>query len=191
MSNHYWEGKLIRLRGVEPEDAEAHFLLNRDEEIARNIDQIYPPGSRAFVRQWAERTATRGFEDDEFSFQMETREGGELVGGIATNHCDLRAGTFSYGLHVLPEHRRKGYAAEAVCLVLRYYFQERRYQKANVGVYAFNEGSIALHERLGFTLEGRLRRSVYTRGQYFDLLMFGMTAEEFAAQHPKYCPAGA
>lgn len=186
---NYWDGNLIRLRGVEPDDAEIHYLLNRDEEVARNIDQLWPPASRAFVRQWAERTASRGFENDEFSFQMERLEDDVLVGGISTNHCDLRQGVFSYGLHVLPEYRRKGYAAEAVCLVLRYYFQERRYQKANIAVYSFNDASIALHERLGFSLEGRLRRTVFTRGQYFDLLWYGITAEEFAEQHPEYMPA--
>jgi RimJ/RimL family protein N-acetyltransferase len=186
---NYWDGTLIRLRGVEPDDAEIHYLLNRDEEIARNIDQVFPPTSRAFVRQWAERKSTQDFQNDEFFFQMERLEDDLLVGGISTNHCDPRTGTFSYGLHVLPEYRRKGYAAEAVCLVLRYYFQERRYQKANVPVYAFNAASIALHERLGFTLEGRLRRSVYTRGQHFDLLWYGITADEFGENHPQCDPA--
>lgn len=182
----YWDGRLIRLRGVEPGDAEAHFWLNQDEEIFRNLAQIYPPQSLAAVRVWAEREATRKFEDDTYSFQMETLEGGELVGGIATHDCDRRVGVFSYGLHVLPRHRRQGYAAEAICLVLRYYFGELRYQKANAGVYAINEASARLHEHLGFTLEGRQRRVVYTHGEHSDLLLFGITAEEFAARHPDY-----
>ena len=80
------------------------------------------------------------------------------------------------------EHQRRGYASEAIALVLRYYFQELRYQKASVRAYSFNEPSIRLHERLGFQLEGRLRREVYTEGRYFDVLVFGMTAEEFAAR---------
>jgi RimJ/RimL family protein N-acetyltransferase len=41
---------------------------------------------------------------------------------------------------------------------------------------------VRLHEKLGFQLEGRLRRVVYTRGQYYDELYYGMTAEEFAAR---------
>jgi RimJ/RimL family protein N-acetyltransferase len=39
---------------------------------------------------------------------------------------------------------------------------------------------IRLHERLGFRREGCLRRMIYTDGQYFDDLIFGLTAEEFA-----------
>ena len=62
------------------------------------------------------------------------------------------------------------------------FFEERRYQKVNAEVYGFNESSIALHEKLGFTLEGRIRRMIYTDGKYFDALMYGMTSEEFAGR---------
>ncbi|MGI8643788.1 MAG: GNAT family N-acetyltransferase, partial [Thermomicrobiales bacterium] len=58
---------------------------------------------------------------------------------------------------------------------------ELRYQKVTVQVYAFNESSIALHEQLGFQREGRLRRLVYTGGQHHDVLMYGLTREEFGA----------
>jgi RimJ/RimL family protein N-acetyltransferase len=67
-------------------------------------------------------------------------------------------------------------------LVLRYYFQELRYQKVTVRVYSFNDASIRLHEKLGFQLEGRLRRTVYTNGEYFDELIYGLTVEEFVSR---------
>lgn len=41
----------------------------------------------------------------------------------------------------------------------------------------------SLHERLGFRLEGELRRMAFTEGQYFDEWVFGMTAEEFTARY--------
>jgi RimJ/RimL family protein N-acetyltransferase len=104
---------------------------------------------------------------------------GPFVGTINTHTCDRRCGTFRYGLGILPQHQRKGYASEAIRLVLRYFFEERRYQKVNADVYSFNEPSIRLHESLGFVLEGRLRRVNFTQGQYHDALMFGMTKEEF------------
>ncbi len=66
---------------------------------------------------------------------------------------------------------------------LRYFFDELRYQKATVTVYSFNVASIRLHEKLGFQREGQIRRTVYTRGQYFDELFYGMTCEEFAERY--------
>ena len=46
-------------------------------------------------------------------------------------------------------------------------------------MHADNPASIRLHEKLGFVLEGTLRRMFYTHGQYHHLLWFGMTREEF------------
>lgn len=182
---NYWEGTKIRLRAVEAGDAAAHYRFNLSDDYGM-LDQIYPPGSHARVDQWAAQKALEGFENDAYSFQMEAIGSGDLVGGIATHHCDPRAGVLSYGLHVFEEHRGRGYASEAICLVLRYYFQERRYQKANLGVFAINEPSRRLHESLGFTLEGTIRRSVFTRGEFSDMLEFGMTVEEFRERHAEY-----
>ena len=136
---------------------------------------------REAVRQWAQQEATRKPEDDAFRFVIEN-ETAEVVGDLTTHHCDARVGSFSYGITIRREHRRNGYAAEAIALVLRYYFRELRYQKATVSVYSFNEASARLHESLGFQLEGRIRRTVFTDGQHCDELVYGITAEEFRCQ---------
>ena len=112
---------------------------------------------------------------------MIENETGEVVGDLTTHNCDARVGSFSYGITIRRERRRCGYASEAIALVLRYYFRELRYQKATVTVYSFNEASARLHESLGFQLEGRIRRTVFTDGQRCDELIYGITAEEFAA----------
>jgi RimJ/RimL family protein N-acetyltransferase len=144
------------------------------------------PNTKARAHHWAETTATRSLEGDEFFFVIEELASATEVGMIDTHRCDPRVGSFSYGIGVMAEHRHKGYASEAVLLVARYYFQELRYQKLNVQVHDDNAASIALHERLGFTQEGRLRRNVYKAGQFHDLLCYGMTAEEFLAQHAEW-----
>lgn len=93
----------------------------------------------------------------------------------------MRSGTFMYGISILPSYRRKGYASEAIRLTLRYYFNERRYQKCTIEVFSYNPASMRLHESLGFTLEGRLRRMVFSGGEFHDALYYGITCEEFRA----------
>lgn len=182
----YWEGKRVRLRAIEPDDAQYSFDLNRQRGVDRNQDQVYPPSSLARSRKWASSKAEADFEDDVFFYAIESLEAGQIVGSIATHHMDRRVGVLSYGIAIHEDHRRMGYASDAVCLVLRYYFLERRYQKANVGVFSFNEESQRLHERLGFQLEGRQRRTTFTAGHFHDLLWYGMTVEEFRDNHPEY-----
>lgn len=179
MGGNYWEGRTVRLRAIEPGDAERHILWNLDSEAARRFDQLDLPASRESVRRWAQQTSLKG-GDDGFHFEIETLEA-VPVGMIVTDSCNQRNGTFEIGVAISAEQQRRGYASEAIRIVLRYYFEELRYQKVTAWVYSFNEPSILLFERLGFRREGQLRRMLYTRGGHSDLLIFGLTGEEFAA----------
>jgi RimJ/RimL family protein N-acetyltransferase len=185
-ASNVFEGRLVRLRGIEPEDWETFQAWNVDTEAARSGYWIPFPGSKERQRQWAAKRAQQDGADDIFFFVIETLAG-EAVGSISTNECDRRNGTFSYGIMIAREHWRRGYASEAIRLLLGYFFRELRYQKVTARVYSFNAASLALHDHLGFVREGRLRRMRYTDGQYFDEVIFGMTAEEFATSR---VPAG-
>src|SRR5205085_5515294 len=142
-------------------DAEAFARWNLDSEAARGLDFTWPPLPFARIAKDTEVLAHRKFEAGDFAFVVEDGAG-VAVGSVNAHHCDPRAGTFMYGLFVAREHRRRGYAAEAVLLVLKYYFAELRYQQCTVSVHANNEASIALHEKLGFRREGTLRRRLHT-----------------------------
>lgn len=149
---------------------------HQDTDIARTLFNIpFPPPPYEAPTSPA---AAPSPDDENFPFTIETVDGA-VAGALHTHHSSLRNGTFMYGIAIFPEHQRKGYAHEAIWLTLRYYFDERRYQKCTTEVYSFNEASIRLHERLGFTQEGRLRRMVYTDGAFHDTLFYGMTCEEF------------
>ena len=182
---NFWQGQKVRLRGVEPEDAETFFRWNLDSETGRSLEFLWPPVARAQVRQQIADRSLQKLARDEFQWLIEDAAG-TAVGSIDTHHCDPRTGTFQYGIHIAAEHQRRGYASEAIRLVLKYYFEELRYQKVTVGVHAYNAGSIALHERLGFTREGTLRRMGFTRGAHFDLHYYGLTREEWAASPLKF-----
>lgn len=178
MEQNIWQGSRVRLRAVEPGDWTEFYDWNLDSEQARRSYAIPFPRSQAAQERWTAEEALRRPEGDAFRFVIESLDG-QFAGTINTHSCDQRSGTFKYGLAVREAHQRKGYASEAIRLVLRYFFAELRYQKCTAHVYSFNDPSIQLHERLGFQLEGRLRRMVYTDGQYHDEIIFGITAEEF------------
>jgi RimJ/RimL family protein N-acetyltransferase len=182
MASNIFAGKLVRLRAVEPEDWEAHHAWDQNSDMTRALDYIWFPQSRAAVRRWAEDRSEQRPDDDNFHFEIETLAG-ELVGSIGVHRAEPRTGTFSYGVAVGEPHGRKGYASEAVLLVLRYYFLERRYQKVTTTVDEFNGASLGLHRRLGFQQEGQLRRMIFTFGRFYDQLLFGMTREEFEQLH--------
>lgn len=175
---NFWQGKLVRLRGVEPSDAETFARWNLDSEAARTLNFVWPPVSLAFVRQDFEQLSLKKLEGDAFFWVIEDAAG-KTVGHIVTHGCDHRLGVFRYGLSVAVEHRRRGYAVEAVLIVLKYYFEELRYQKCVVTVHSNNPASVGLHGKLGFALEGTLRRAVYTGGRFYDEHLYGLLKEEW------------
>lgn len=181
---NYWQGKHVRLRGIEPSDGPTFFEWNLDSEMARSLDFVWPPVSQVEVSRWVDQQSRKKLEDGTFSWVIEDASGAP-VGAISTRDCNPRNGTFSYGIHVAREHRRKGYAVEAISLVLKYYFEELRYQKATVPVHSFNDASVALHEKLGFAKEGTLRRMIYSGGEYHDEHWYGLTKEELAESSMK------
>jgi RimJ/RimL family protein N-acetyltransferase len=182
MSGNEFEGKLIRLRAIEPEDAEAAHASGQDTEMDRLVDATHLPNSRVVARQRAEQAAARDPEADQAELMIETLDG-KAVGSLSVGHTDRRNRVFGFGIGLGRDHWRKGYGTEAVVLLLRFYFGELGYQKVDVGVYDFNQPSIRFFEALGFEHEGRRRRAYFTRGKYHDLVLLGMTSEEFLTHH--------
>lgn len=173
-----WSGLKVRLRGIEAEDWRSfmHF-----DEHSPNV--LHAPRSAEGYRHWAAHRAAQATPTDEFQLAVETRAEGVLVGSISTAQADPRAGRFNYGIGIGQEHQRNGYASEAISILLRFMFDERRYHKCEVGIYGFNQASLALHHKLGFQPEGRLRDHDFFAGHHHDLVLMGVTAAEFAARH--------
>jgi RimJ/RimL family protein N-acetyltransferase len=177
--NNFWQGKLVRLRGVEPEDWEVLYTWSLDTELDQLTDSMVFPPSKEYYKKWsAELAAKNPTDSPEFRWMIENTSG-EVVGTMNSHSCDARHGTFGYGLGINRPYWRKGYATEAIWLLLRFFFHELGYQKVNVEVFAFNHRSLALHRKLGFVEEGCRRRMIYTGGKYHDEYYFGMTREEF------------
>lgn len=179
-----WAGERVRLRGIEPDDWEAFQEFDTHSADVRTADRLHPPRSRAGYQRWAAEEAVAAPAGDLFRLAVESRPGHHVVGTVNTVDPEPRAGRFGYGVAIGRDHQRQGYATEAVTLLLRYMFGERRYHKCEIGVYAFNDASVQLHRRLGFVEEGRLRHHEFFAGRHHDLVLYGLTVDEFAARHP-------
>lgn len=183
--NNVFEGKLIRLRALELEDAETIYKFNQDNEISRRDARIPWPRSLSDIRRRLEKADAAQSGDDK-DLVVETLSG-QMVGEINTQLADARNGTFSLGLGLGDRTAwGKGYAKEAMLLIMRHMFHERRYQKCNIGVYDFNQRAIQFYRHLGFQDEGHIRRCYYTNGTYYGEILLGMTIEEFDARYPNW-----
>ena len=181
-SRYFWQGEKVRLRPLRLDDAEAAFVGSLDSP-SRQVLQlgVELPTSVEGIMSSLDKLVDCKDPNGIIIFTVETLEG-ENVGGLSYHSRDRKNGIFSFGVVIDRPHRRKGYAEDAVGILLRYGFQERRYQKCNSACVHTNEASIALHKGLGFAEEGRVRRRWFFDGQYHDDILFGMTVEEFEGQ---------
>jgi len=181
-SHYFWQGEQLRLRPLRIEDAEQSFMNSLDSPSRQFLQLgIELPTSVEILKSTLEKYVGCKDADGVILFAIENHEGVN-VGGISLHSRDQKNGTFSFGIVIDREHRSKGYAEDAVRILLRYGFWERRYQKCNSACVHTNEASIRLHNKLGFVEEGRRRRQVFFSGEYHDDVLFGLTREEFDAQ---------
>jgi len=176
--NNYWQGQKIKLRAVELSDLEFFIALNQDTKRQQFLDWLKPPTSNSIIEDWLKDKAHQGMKDFQHQWMIESLEG-QTVGSIVTHSCDSRTGTFSYALDIAQQFQRQGFASEAIRLILKYYFQELRFQKVTVAVHSNNLASIELHKHLGFQHEGSHRRVVFSEGEFYNLEWYGLTIEEF------------
>jgi RimJ/RimL family protein N-acetyltransferase len=172
---NYWLGSKVKLRPLEAKDLKLFEML--DDEFDKNIDAIRFPRMKDNLKSWIEKEMQSRF-GDAFRWIAEDQDG-NAVGTIETFACDRRNGTFKYGIAIARPYWGQGYAKEMIRMVIQYYFFELGYQKVTPHVFSFNERSIQLHQNLGFTLEGRLRKMIYTDGKHYDEIHFGLTKDEF------------
>lgn len=153
------------------------------DDDGRRGSRLDLPRSAESYRAWAKEQAVAKCRDDRFRLAVEATVTGELVGTVGSHRTGPRSGWFEFDVTIGADHRRKGYATEAVVLLLRFMFAERRYHKCLAAIFAHNEASLTLFRRLGFTEEGRLREHVFFAGRHHDLVMMGMLANEFDQRH--------
>ncbi len=181
MSSNMFEGELVRLRGVEPEDWVVFRQWDVDSEAQRAGWRIFPPQGSEAAQAWAREASAKRPDTDEFRLVIETLDG-TPVGMLNTHNADAINRHFAYGIAIAREHWGHGFAEEALTLVFRYMFEERGYHKVNAWIYASNERSLRMHEKLGMVREGRIRETHYAGGRFEDEIWMGMTAEEFRAR---------
>jgi RimJ/RimL family protein N-acetyltransferase len=182
--SYYWEGVLVRLRGMRAEDADLWLAEDQDSDAVRALHcQMQLPATAAGAAEFAERYSHFKGKDERTMFSIENLEG-TLVGGINIHTVNHQSGTFQTGTRIYRQFRGRGYGLDAKLLVLRYCFHELRLNKYYCRCLETNERMIRQMERLGCAREGVFREQVFTDGKFLNEHFYGLTREEFDANYP-------
>ncbi|QLH80785.1 GNAT family N-acetyltransferase [Halosimplex pelagicum] len=120
-----------------------------------------------------------GYTDADDKEIFLVRAGGDRVGEAFLFDLAPQRGSVELGYWIAPAHQGNGYATAAAAAVVDYCFTERRLHKVNARVLAFNDGSRAVLEKVGFEREGCRRDDFYVDGEYVDADLYGIVEDEW------------
>ena len=180
-----YRGSLVGLCDDSPEVlAKAYVKWDRDTEQHRLADsdpaQLW---SEKKLKEFVEKRAEK--KSRAFGFSIRTLAEDKLIGGVGLwisswTHADTWLG-ISIGER---DYWGKGYGTDAMRLAVQYAFVELNLRRVSLGLHAYNERALKSYQKVGFTLEGRMRGEGLRDGVRYDSYWMGILREEwFAPAH--------
>lgn len=103
----------------------------------------------------------------------------QMVGMISLHGINYLANKAAIGYWLDKDYEGKGIITSSVRVLLEYGFNELGLNRIEIGAAVTNTRSRLIPERLGFTLEGILRKNMLLNGVYLDMAMYGMLKSEY------------
>jgi RimJ/RimL family protein N-acetyltransferase len=172
------EGRLVRLRTLEPADLERAYAWVNDREVTQYLMLRYPM-SRAQEAKYLTETSAQGNSFADVRLAIETKE------GVHIGMCGLhRARPEDRGaeLGIMIGDRAfwsNGYGTDTVQTMLRFAFEQINMHKVALGVFEFNERAMACYRKCGFVDEGRFREEYFQDGRYWDVVRMSILRGEW------------
>ena len=168
------QGQRIRLRAVEPEDAEVLYRWENDPAVW-SVSGTTEPFSRAQIEHFVERQLKGEdlFRTGQLRLMIEVSERSRTIGTVDLFEYDPLHGRAGLGILIYDaEERGRGYAADAVETLCRYAREKLRMHQLWCNVGADNEASLGLFRKLGFREVGTKRDWLWTPEGYRDEILF-------------------
>ena len=128
--------------------------------------------SERFAREAAIRYQRR----EDLPLFMRLRDTGEFIGASGMHRIDWTVPRFEIGYWCRTSRVGHGYVSEAVTAITRFAFETLHAARVEIRTDIGNSRSFKIAERLGFTLEGILRRDSRTpKGELRDTRLYAMT----------------
>ncbi|QRP46204.1 GNAT family N-acetyltransferase [Amycolatopsis sp. FDAARGOS 1241] len=171
-------GKLVRLRALEPSDAESLYRWIHDPEVGQWMDNAHPR-SLDQVRKRCENREVNTYSH--VVLGIESVSSGRLIGVIDLRDAQPEVGRAELDIYIgEKDHWNGGYGTEALRLMCRYGFNVMRLHLIALWVVAENERARHVYRKAGFTEDGRHRECFRgSDGKYHDMYLMSLLEHEF------------
>jgi len=169
----------VILRPIEISDVDYTHKWHSDPELYQTLVGPYRHVSLEVEKAWI---ANRVANSNEEVNRMICLEGQKApIGLISVREIDWMARKAHLtGIFIGDaQHRSKGYGYQALCQMMQYCFDTLELNKVWTHILDDNQASIHIFVKCGFVIEGHLRQHTYKDGQYRDVVLVGLLAEDY------------
>lgn len=159
------------MRPIALTDKEQVFAYRSDAQT--NKYQNWVPRSVLEVEEFIQKTASEMNQPNTW-YQMVIlkNDDGKLIGDIGLHFIGEEGKYAEFGCTLAKQYQGKGYATEALQAVITFFFDSLAKEKITTSIDPRNVDSIRLVERLGFTKEAYLEKSLFLNGEWVDDVIY-------------------
>lgn len=173
-------GQRIILRALRQFDVVNLLKWFNDMEVTQYLS-MYLPMMEKGEENWLESLGTTRRESD-VVFMIEVIDGETVIpiGTCGLHKINWKDRDTEFGIAIgEKKYWNNGYGTEAAKLIIGYAFEQLNLHRVSSAAYSFNERSVRMHLKIGFTQEGIVRESIYKNGKYQDKVVLGFLRSEW------------
>ena len=164
------ENEKIILRAPELHDLELLFKWENDQRIW-HLSQTLIPFSRFDIEQFILQGNHDIYMEKQFRFMITSKEDQSLLGCIDLFDFDPHNSRVGIGILIDEKHRQKGWASEALDVLIHYSFNQLKVHQLYCNVLSSNTESLNLFKRKHFSEIGVKKEWVFHEGKYQDEIL--------------------
>ena len=165
-------GQRVSLREFTSNDLDAVAGIVGDDRVTTFLSFDSRTREQASATLAGMLSSARAEPRTEFYLAIEALNGPPAVGFIRLALSGVRAAKLGYA--VAADHWGRGYATDAVQVMVRYAWDVLDLHRITAAIGPQNTASIAVVKRVGMEYEGRLRDHVFTNGAWRDSLLYSI-----------------
>ena len=159
-------------------DADDMFEYARDPNVTRYLLWA-PHEDRDSTKRYLKQVEGAYRRGEFFDFGVELISERKFIGTCGIASVDLPNNTAEIGYVINPKYQNMGIATEAAKAVIRYCFEELRFNRVEARYMIGNDASRRVMDKCGMTFEGVRRSSLFVRDGYCDVGVSAIIAADY------------
>lgn len=165
------EGQHIFLRALEPDDIDFLFSVENDMRYWE-VSSTQTPFSRQLLEQYIANAHWDIYTAKQLRLIIATKTDNTRVGMIDLFDYNPQHERAGIGILIIEDHQKKGYATEALALILAYCFDQLKLHQLYANITSDNQESLTLFKKFDFVAVGTKKDWISTEQGYKDELLF-------------------